>query len=45
MHINFLDLFQSMQHQLEQPRAVLDENLLIELVERIDQKTAEIPKR
>lgn len=35
MHINFLDLFQNMQHQLEQPRAVLDENLLIELVERI----------
>jgi site-specific recombinase len=35
MHINFLDLFQNMQHQLEQPRAVLDENLLIELFERI----------
>ena len=35
MHINFLDLFQNMQHQLEQPQAVLDENLLIELVERI----------
>lgn len=35
MHINFLDLFQNMQHQLEQPRAVLDENLLIELIERI----------
>ncbi|WP_216933809.1 MULTISPECIES: site-specific recombinase [unclassified Acinetobacter] len=35
MHINFLDLFQNMQYQLEQPRAVLDENLLIELVERI----------
>src|SRR5690606_37434796 len=35
MYINFLDLFQNMQYQLEQPRAVLDENLLIELVERI----------
>ncbi|WP_218209287.1 site-specific recombinase [Acinetobacter sp. F9] len=35
MHINFLDLFQNMQHQLEQPQAVLDENLLIELIERI----------
>ncbi|MEK5757263.1 site-specific recombinase [Acinetobacter variabilis] len=35
MHINFLDIFQSMQHQLEQPQAVLDENLLIQLVERI----------
>ena len=34
MHINFLDIFQSMQHQLEQ-QAVLDENLLIQLVERI----------
>jgi len=35
MHINFLDIFQSMQHQLEQPQAVLDENLLSQLVERI----------
>ena len=35
MHINFLDIFQSVQHQLEQPQAVLDENLLIQLVERI----------
>ncbi|WP_179992618.1 MULTISPECIES: site-specific recombinase [unclassified Acinetobacter] len=35
MHINFLDIFQSMQHQLEQPQTVLDENLLIQLVERI----------
>lgn len=35
MHINFLDLFQNMQHQLEQPQAVLDENLLIKLIERI----------
>ncbi len=35
MHIHFLDLFQSMQQQLEQPRAVLDESLLIELVNRI----------
>lgn len=35
MHTNFLDIFQSMQHQLEQPQAVLDENLLIQLVERI----------
>ncbi|MCO8044356.1 site-specific recombinase [Acinetobacter bohemicus] len=35
MHINFVDLFQSMQYQLEQPQVVLDENLLIQLVERI----------
>lgn len=35
MHIKFLDIFQSMQQQLEQPQAKLDENLLIELVNRI----------
>ncbi len=35
MHIKFLDIFQGMQQQLEQPQAKLDENLLIELVNRI----------
>jgi len=35
MHIKFLDIFQSMQQQLEQPQTKLDENLLIELVNRI----------
>ena len=35
MHIKFLDIFQSMQQQLEQPQAKLDENLFIELVNRI----------
>jgi site-specific recombinase len=35
MHINFQDLFQNMQQQLEQPQVALDENLLIELVNRI----------
>lgn len=35
MHINFNDLFVNMQEQLDQPRAVPDENLLIELVARI----------
>ena len=35
MHINFNDLFLSMQFQLEQPRAVLDDQLLIDLVDRI----------
>lgn len=35
MHIKFLDIFHGMQQQLEQPQAKLDENLLIELVNRI----------
>ncbi|KGT48251.1 MULTISPECIES: site-specific recombinase [Acinetobacter] len=35
MHIQFSDIFQTMQQQLEQPQAALDENLLIELVNRI----------
>lgn len=35
MTLHFSDLFSTMQQQLEQPRAVLDENLLIELVNRI----------
>ncbi|MFI7966805.1 hypothetical protein ACFMKD_22830, partial [Acinetobacter baumannii] len=32
MHINFSDLFLKIEKQLEDPRAVIDENLLIELV-------------
>ncbi|WP_446892903.1 site-specific recombinase [Acinetobacter sp. NS4_7] len=35
MHIKFNDLFRKMQEQLDTPKAVLDENLLIELVNRI----------
>lgn len=35
MHINFNDLFLNMQEQLESPQAVPDENVLIELVNRI----------
>lgn len=35
MHIKFNDLFSQMQQQLEQPQAVLNDQLLIELVERI----------
>ncbi|WP_347464158.1 site-specific recombinase [Acinetobacter thermotolerans] len=35
MHIQFSDIFQTMQQQLEQPQAALDKNLLIELVNRI----------
>ncbi len=35
MHIKFSDIFHTMQQQLEQPRAALDEQLLIELVNRI----------
>ncbi|ANF82292.1 recombinase [Acinetobacter sp. NCu2D-2] len=35
MHIYLLDLLQQMRQQLEQPRAVLDEKLLIELINRI----------
>lgn len=35
MQINFNDIFQKMQAQLESPHAVLDENLMIELINRI----------
>ena len=35
MHINFNDLFLTMQEQLESRQAVLDDSLLIELVNRI----------
>lgn len=35
MHIYLLDLLQKMRQQLEHPQAVLDENILIELVNRI----------
>ena len=35
MHIKLNDLFLTMQQQLEQPQAVLDEQLLIELINRI----------
>lgn len=35
MHIKFQDLFSQMRQQLEQPQVALDENLLIELVNRI----------
>ena len=35
MHINFNDLFLTMQEQLESHQAVLDDSLLIELVNRI----------
>ena len=35
MHIKLNDIFLTMQQQLDTPRAVLDENLLIELVNRI----------
>lgn len=35
MHIKFQDLFLAMQEQLEHKQAVLDEQLLIELVQRI----------
>ncbi|WOE28182.1 site-specific recombinase [Acinetobacter towneri] len=35
MHIKLNDLFRKMQEQLDTPKAVLDENLLIELVNRI----------
>ena len=47
MHINFSDLFK-IEKQLEDPRAVIDENLLIELVNVIrpsnPQDTDEIKK-
>lgn len=49
MHIQFPDLFQAMQEQLEQPRAALDEKLLIELVNKIrpedTQDSTEIEER
>lgn len=49
MHINFNDLFVNMQEQLDQPRAVPDENLLIELVARLrpedSYNTEEIKKK
>lgn len=35
MHLTLSDLFSNMQEQLDQPQAVLDKNLLIELVNRI----------
>ncbi|WP_336042137.1 site-specific recombinase [Acinetobacter dispersus] len=35
MHLTLSDLFSNMQEQLDQSQAVLDENLLIELVNRI----------
>ena len=35
MHLNLSDLFLKMQEQLELPQAALDENLIIELVNRI----------
>ncbi|MGJ8756921.1 site-specific recombinase [Acinetobacter sp. HC8-3S] len=35
MHFNLTDLFLKMQEQLDQPKAVLDENLMIELVNRL----------
>ncbi|MGA6137706.1 site-specific recombinase [Acinetobacter dispersus] len=38
MHLTLSDLFSNMQEQLDQPQAVLDENILIELVNRIRPK-------
>ncbi|MCH7336624.1 site-specific recombinase [Acinetobacter sp. NIPH 2699] len=38
MHLNLSDLFLKMQEQLDQPQAVLDENLIIELVNRLRPK-------
>ncbi|CAM4430963.1 hypothetical protein F901_00231 [Acinetobacter dispersus] len=38
MHLTLSDLFSNMQEQLDQPQAVLDENLLFELVNRIRPK-------
>lgn len=38
MHLTLSDLFLKMQDQLDQPQAVLDEQLLIELVDRIRPK-------
>lgn len=38
MHLTLSDLFSNMQEQLDQSQAVLDENLLIELVNRIRPK-------
>ncbi|WP_180171250.1 site-specific recombinase [Acinetobacter sp. YH12023] len=49
MHIKLNDIFLTMQQQLDTPRAVLDENLLIELVNRIrpedTKNTDEIKKK
>ena len=49
MHITFHDLFVNMQEQLDQPHAVPDENLLIELVARLrpedSYNTEEIKKK
>jgi len=49
MHINFSDLFLKIEKQLEDPQAVIDENLLIELVNVIrpsnPQDTDEIKKK
>ncbi|MGE8541685.1 site-specific recombinase [Acinetobacter sp. ANC 3813] len=49
MHIKFNDLFLQMQHQLDTPQAVLDQNLLIELIGRIrpadTQNTEEIHQK
>ena len=38
MHLTLSDLFLKMQEQLDQNQAVLDENLLIELVNRLRPK-------
>ncbi|ENX39368.1 site-specific recombinase [Acinetobacter sp. NIPH 2100] len=38
MHLTLSDLFSNMQEQLDHPQAVLDENLLIEFVNRIRPK-------
>ncbi|ENU24882.1 hypothetical protein F993_00265 [Acinetobacter proteolyticus] len=40
MHLTLSDLFLKMQEQLDQPQAVLDEQLLIELVNRIRPKNS-----
>lgn len=48
MHLNLSDLFLNMQEQLEQSQTVLDENLVIELVNRLrpnDAKNAEQVKQ
>ncbi|QHH94360.1 recombinase [Acinetobacter gyllenbergii] len=40
MHLTLSDLFLKMQEQLDQPQAVLDEQLLIELINRIRPKNS-----
>lgn len=40
MHLTLSDLFLKMQEQLDQPQAILDEQLLIELVNRIRPKNS-----